>query len=104
MPTKPFLLVDGLRGIYVAQHFAKTIDRSLVTNVSEEDWRIMEAGPESEHYSDVWLLTQLHAVIDGGSLHQTEDGDLFWLPTGWLVAQDGSFVSSKEANCVDEKS
>ena len=74
----PFeLLVDSHHGQYVPQVFAETVRRELFgESISAEDWQILSAGPEHEHYWETWESVLNSAeTSDGVSLWQ--DGDLW---------------------------
>ena len=64
--------------IYIPQHFAESAIRDKFKYIDKEQWGILESGPETEHYWDVWDEVLSDAETDcGGVLHQ--DGDL------WIV-------------------
>jgi len=80
------LVVDGHHGVYIPQFLAQSIERELVKEVSQEDWDILEAGPDHEFYWETWESVLNNARIRPrfGSrynrvLHQS-DGDL-WIGT-----------------------
>jgi hypothetical protein len=89
---KPFLLLNGLRGIYVPQRFAAY---GGIAGISAEDLAILRAGPDPESYWEAWeeALRFGEITVAGTcfSLHQSEEGDLWALPPKWEVAADGSF-------------
>ena len=80
------LFADSARGIYIPQHFAEAVDREKLSGVSMDDLDyLMDKGPESESYWDVWtdVLDNCELKDSNGQvwrLHQ--DGDL------WLVPSD----------------
>lgn len=76
-----FLYADGSRGIYIPQHFAGSVVREKVFGVTEEDWSILEAGPDHELYWEAWNDVIDNATIetDGMVYCLFQDGDL------WLV-------------------
>jgi len=92
MPTKPFILLDGLRGIYVPQKFAQL---DGVGGISAEDLAILRFGPDHEFYLEAWddALRFGDVKIAGicYSIYQSDEGDLWGLPPKWEVAADGSF-------------
>ncbi len=45
---------DSARGIYIPQFFAESVKRECVSGVSEEDWNILESGPELVPESFDW--------------------------------------------------
>jgi hypothetical protein len=80
------LYADGARGVYIPQHFAESCKREYVKNVSDEDWKILEAGPtvENESYWDAWSDVVSNAKIeapDGKTGFLWQDGDL-WVVWG----------------------
>lgn len=80
------IYADSARGIYIPQHFAKSIGREYVTGVSDEDWQILESGPEAEFYWEVWddvLNNALLTDSDGTNWTLYQDGDLFLVPEGF---------------------
>lgn len=85
IPESALLFADSNRGVYIPQHFAEAIKRDLVEGVTDEEWRILEAGPDCEGYWDVWNGVEMNAVIcdaDGQRFTLYQDGDL------WLIPQD----------------
>jgi hypothetical protein len=78
------LYADGNRGIFIPQHFARSIKREFVTGVSDEDWAILDAGPDHDLYWSTWDDVLSDAVItDPAGVKWTlwQDGDL------WLVKE-----------------
>ena len=74
---------DSARGQYIPQYFAESCDRTKVLYVSDDDWKILESGPEHEHYWDAWDMVLNNAETTcGGVLHQ--DGDL------WVIYADAA--------------
>lgn len=79
------LLVDSRHGQYVPQVFAETIKRELFPSITDEDWAILETGPDHESYWDAWYdITMSAETSDGVSLWQ--DGDL-WAVNWSLIGQ-----------------
>ena len=74
-------LVDNHHGVYIPQIFAKTIDRSKVKHVTEEDWEILKSGPDHEEYWDTWdtVLRNAEIVADGVTYRLHHDMDLWAL-------------------------
>lgn len=90
------LLVDAAHGIYVPQYFAQTTPRDLLSGVSEQDWLILEAGPDHEWYWEAWDDVLSNAVItddDGTVYYLYQDGDL------WLVPS----AATNDDNCDEEE-
>ena len=77
------LLVDSASGVYVPQRFAEVIKRDCVTGVSDEDYKVLEAGPEHEHYWDAWADVLDNAAVNCpklGKCYLYQDGDLWIVP------------------------
>ena len=89
---KPFVLLDGLRGIYVPKKFAQL---EGISGIPAEDLAILRAGPDHESYWEAWedALRFGEITIAGVcySLHQSEEGDLFAVPPGWEISDSGLF-------------
>lgn len=78
------LYASDARGIFIPQYFAQSVHREYVRNVSDEEWEILEAGPEHEHYWDAWADVTSGAQIeapDGRKGFLWQDGDL-WIVWG----------------------
>jgi hypothetical protein len=99
MPTTttkpdPLLWLSDARGQYIPRDFANSFaDRAKhVSGVSDEDWSILEAGPDHEHYWDAWCDVCDHAVITDDTGHKFrihQDGDCWLIPDGmeWSDAE-----------------
>jgi hypothetical protein len=80
------LWLDSNRGIYLPQAFAQSfLDRaSAVSGVSDEDWAILEAGPDHEWYWETWAHVEDNAIVtaagDGTRYRLYQDGDLWLVP------------------------
>jgi len=97
--SKPEMLLwlSDARGIYIPRDFATSFtDRSKsVSGVADDNWEILEAGPDHEHYWEAWdqVLTNATVVDNNGhtyTLHQ--DGDLWLIPDGMVWTDDDKFV------------
>lgn len=75
------LLVDGNRGIYIPQHFARHWS-GQTTGVAAEDWAQLLKGPEYEDYWEVWIGVCEGAIvtIDGGKYTLMHSDDLWAVP------------------------
>jgi hypothetical protein len=87
--TKPDMLLwlDDHRGQYIPRDFANSFaDRAkIVSGVSDDNWEILEAGPEHELYWDVWNDVEQNAVVtdDNGVVYTLyQDGALWLVPEG----------------------
>ena len=86
LPESAILFADSARGIYIPQHFAESIRRECVTGVTQEEWDILESGPDSEWYWDVWNDVESRAIVtdsNGTTYHLYQDGDLWLVPADW---------------------
>lgn len=92
LPEESELFASDARGIYIPQHFAESVQRDKVSNVKEESWTILEAGPYHELYWDVWceVLDDAKLTDSNGRVWSLwQDGDL------WLVPDDVEFGESE---------
>lgn len=83
LPEEAELFAESAHGVYIPQHFAKAVNRDLVTGVTEDDWRILEAGPEHELYWEAWNDVESRAVVhapEGVDYYLYQDGDLWLVP------------------------
>lgn len=81
------LWLNDARGMYLPRDFANSFaDRAkTVAGVSDDDWAILEAGPDHELYWDVWSDVCDHALItdDKGVQYRiNQDGDCWLVPVG----------------------
>lgn len=86
LPENSICYADSARGIFIPQFFAESIRRELVQNVTDEDWTILESGPDHEQYWDTWDDVTSSAILtddfgDTWTLYQ--DGDLWLVPANW---------------------
>lgn len=102
MSAEPLLWLSDARGIYLPQDFADSFaDRSqFVSGVSDEDWEILESGPDHEWYWEAWedVLNSARVKDDKGFLYFVyQDGDCWLIPDGmeWSEEEDW-FVWPKE--------
>jgi hypothetical protein len=85
------LLVDSRHGIYVPQVFAQTVRRDLFgDSISAEDFEIISAGPDADHYWEAWeAILNSAETTDGVSLWQ--DGDLW--AVNWSLIGDSEEIA-----------
>jgi hypothetical protein len=104
MHPDTLLWLSDSRGIYIPRDFAQSFtDRAkYVAGVSDEDWLVLEAGPDHNLYWDTWIDVCDHAVVTDErgvkfTLHQ--DGDLWLIPEGmeWSDEEDG-FIWPDDVN------
>lgn len=84
LPENAELFLDDARGIYIPQNFAEIVKREFVEGVSEEQWAILEAGPEHEWYWDAWDEVLNSAVLTNPTTEERftlyQDGILWLIP------------------------
>jgi len=87
--TKPDMLLwlNDARGVYIPRDFATSFaDRAkAVAGVSDEDWNILEAGPDNESYWDVWTEVLDRAIVTddkGVKFTLWQESDLWLVPVG----------------------
>lgn len=85
-------ILDGSRGIYLPSQFASEADMTR-WGVAYDDVTVLRAGPDHEHYWEVWgsvLDTAEFTDPDGSRWCLEQDGDLFAVciapPEGFEVA------------------
>jgi hypothetical protein len=72
-----------------------------VAGVNDEDWAILEAGPDHGNYWDAWDMVEQNAVItdeQGTKYTVHQDGDCWLVPDGmeWSDEHDGFVWPSEE--------
>jgi len=77
-PKATMCLLDGARGIYIPQSFARWCSPAS-WHVGPNDVLILEAGPDHEDYWEAWDDVLRTAYYDDERGHWTleQDGDLF---------------------------
>lgn len=92
LPDNSILYADSNRGVYIPQYFAESVNRAYVTGVEDEDWTILEAGPEHELYWDVWdgMLDSVRITepVSKTEYYLYHDGDLWLIPTNDHIVYD----------------
>jgi hypothetical protein len=84
---EPLLWLSDARGIYIPRDFAESFnDRAkCVSGVTDEQWAVLEAGPDHEQFWDVWQEVCDDAVVtdeDGNRYYVEQDGDCWLVPVG----------------------
>lgn len=89
MTGKPdmMLWLDDHRGVYIPRDFANCFnDRAKhVSGVSNEDWQILESGPDNEQYWEAWNDVCDNAIVtdeNGVKFRLYQDGALWLIPEG----------------------
>ena len=92
------LWLDDHRGIYIPRDFATNFaDRAKsVSGVSDEEWAILEAGPDHESYWGTWAdVCDSATVTDDNGVEYSvyQDGACWLVPAGMEWSdQDDFFV------------
>lgn len=79
------LYASDRHGINVPKYFAQSVKRTCVKGVDDDEWAILEAGPEHEHYWEVWdsVLSAAEVTDHNGNVYSLyQDGDLWMVPQG----------------------
>ena len=83
IPNNAELFADSNRGVYIPQHFAESVMRECVQGVSNEQWTILESGPDHEWYWNEWDMVLNNARMtdrNGRKWFLYQDGDLWLIP------------------------
>jgi hypothetical protein len=90
---EPLLWLNDARGIYIPRDFVQSIYRKNVPDVSDEDWAILNTGPEHELYWDAWDAVLSDAVVhdETGDYRLYQDGDLWLVPVGMVWNEETDF-------------
>lgn len=89
------LWLDDHRGRYIPRDFARSFDdrNNNVFGVTEEDWTILEAGPDHEYYWEVWddVLNNATVTMQGVTYTLHQDGALWLIPDGMTWSEDSDW-------------
>ena len=77
-----FCLIDGNRGIYIPQQFAKNWGDAVLFGASKKEIQILIEGPENQDYWDCWayVVDNIRFTFDGIECTLFEDNDLWAVP------------------------
>lgn len=86
--SKAELLANSALGVFIPQHFVELAQASLRhshwTGISLEDWKVLAAGPDQEHYWDAWADVLDNAKYTDPNTKQEyylhQEGDLWLVP------------------------
>jgi len=93
--NNPFdLLVDDHHGQYIGQVFAACVKRECFPTITQEEWSILESGPDHESYFDVSNELDQHTSTYGANLWWCE-GSL-WLVDWTLIGNEEEIYSLGE--------
>jgi hypothetical protein len=82
---EPILILSDAHGINLPRVFTTNVARERVENVSDEDWAILQAGPDHSEYWDAWQEVCDNAALtddNGNKFFLCQDGDLWLIPQG----------------------
>ena len=85
LPDTAIHFASDRHGIYIPQYFAESVNRDMLSGVSDSDMDILMAGPDHGEYWDAWHDVEQSAILtdsDGFTYCLYQDGDL------WLVHTD----------------
>ena len=99
---EPILWLSDSRGQYIPRDFAASFkDRAAhVNGVTDEQWAILDEGPDHEWYWETWNEIEQSATVtdeNGVKYRLYQEGDLWLIPDGmeWDDEQ-GFFVWPSE--------
>ena len=103
---EPILWLTDALGIYIPREFAlKFGDRATqVANVSDEDWAILETGPDHEAYWDTWSQVETDAIVtlpNGEAYTVYQDGDCWLIPVGMEWDEESDWYVWKDDDDAD---
>jgi hypothetical protein len=78
-----YVVIADHWGIYLPQRYTKIVRPHQLTNIDNQDWSTLAAGPDAEDYWDAWDRTLANAVYcshDGRHYTLFQDGDLWHVP------------------------
>jgi hypothetical protein len=90
MKAEHELFLSDAHGQYIPKVFAECVLREKVTGISDEDYTILETGPDHEWYWETWDDVLNRAVLtgdDGTKYTLYQDGDLWLIPDGFTDEQ-----------------
>lgn len=93
---EPLLWLSDARGVYIPRDFATSFSNRAkdVSGVTDEQWAILEAGPDHEWYWETWNEVEQSARIRDDQRNVTygvyQNGDCWLIPDGmeWSEEQD----------------
>ena len=106
-PHEPQLWLTDGRGQYLPRDFARSFTNRAkhVTGVSDEDWAILEAGPDHDDYYEAWdeVLSSAIVTTDDGVQHVVyQDGDCWLVPVGMEWDHDADWFSWQKEQADEE--
>jgi len=105
---QPLLWLTDARGIFIPRDFATCFSEDnrekFVKGVQPEDWKILEEGPDSQQYWEVWEEVERDAIvnINGTEYFLNQDGDLWLVPVGMEFSEKYQFWVWPDGNLVNK--
>ena len=102
--AKMILILSDARGVYIPRDFAQCIRRDRTTGISDDDYKILEAGPDHEWYWDAWADVCDNARItdDEGTVYTVyQDGDCWLTEDGAQFNDRGCGLGEDVTDCSD---
>jgi hypothetical protein len=96
--AKMELFLSDARGVYIPRDFAQFIRRDRTTGISDDDYKILEEGPDHEWYWEAWEDVCNNARItdtDGTVYTVYQDGDC------WLI-EDGAQLNDRDCGLGED--
>ena len=91
LPETAILFASDRHGIYIPQYFAESVNRDLLSGVSDSDMDILIIGPDHDEYWDAWDdVTQSAILTDSNGVTYClyQDGDLWLVPTDYNFEEE----------------
>lgn len=92
---EPLLYLSERRGHYIPRDFAADTKRECIAGVSADDLDYLAAGPDGEHYWDVWTKVEDNATVtdpQSGTVYTLyQNGDLWLVPVGMDWSEELEF-------------
>jgi hypothetical protein len=103
---EPMLWLSDARGQYIPRDFANSfVDRAKhVSGVTDENWQILETGPNHEWYWEAWQEVEQDAVVtdeNGIKYRIHQDGDCWLIPEGMEWDEENGFFWPEEEPAED---
>jgi hypothetical protein len=100
--VESLLWLSDNRGVYIPRDFANSFaDRAKhVRGVSEENWAILESGPDHEWYWEAWTEVCDNAIVtdeNGAEYTVYQDGDCWLIPRDWEWSEDNNCFQAPES-------
>ena len=91
LPDTALHFASDRHGIYIPQYFAESVNRDMLSGVSDTDMNILLTGPDHEYYWDVWNDVEQSAILtdsNGVTYCLYQDSDLWLVPTDYEFEEE----------------